>query len=129
MNFKEYERKDISFIFVSANCHMKNYLQPLFEFNGEYYHTEKFAIEYFKSKGYNAFFCENEVWIKLFVYLLNDELKRNSTHKPDIRNIYDYLYDDEFFKDNEEKIIKRFNHLKNINLTYEMRDKLPEFDY
>lgn len=129
MNFKEYERKDISFIFVRATCQMKNYLQPLFEFNGEYYHTEKFAIEYFKSKGYNAFFCENEVWIKLFVYLLNDELKRNSNHKPDIRNIYDYLYDDDFFKDNEEKIIKRFNHLKNVNLTNEIKDNFPKYDY
>lgn len=129
MNFKEYERKDISFIFVSAPSQMKNYLQPLFEFNGEYYHTEKFAIEYFKSKGYGAFFCENEVWIKLFVYLLNDELKRTPNHKPDIKNINDYLYDDEFFKDNEKKITERFNNLKNVNLADEMRNNLPEYDY
>lgn len=129
MKFKEYERKNISFIFVNATCQMKNYLQPLFEFDGEYYNTERFAIEYFKSKGYNAFFCENEVWIKLFIYLLNNELKRTPNHKPDIRNINDYLYDDEFFKENENKIIERFNYLKNVDLTCEIKNKLPKYDY
>ena len=120
MDFKHYEKGKLEFINIKVEYFVSKKSQPKFKFEDNYYHSEDFAIKYFQSKGYNAFFAENELWIKLLIYLFNDELKREDNHKPSLFSINYYLYDDEFFKETKDKFYKRFNYLKSVNLADEI---------
>ena len=44
-------------------------------FEGSYYNSEEFAVQYYKSKGYYAFFSENEPWKILLNILLRMYLR------------------------------------------------------
>lgn len=107
---------------VKADYIVTKKFQPKFEFEDNHYHSENFGIKYFQSKGFKAFFAENDIWTKLLIYLFRDELKREQNHKPDLSNINHYLYDDDFFNKNKTKIINRFNYLKNVNLADEIKN-------
>ena len=128
MQFKDYLQGNLEFKLVKADYVMTNFCQPKFEFNDNHYSSEDYAIEYFKSHGFNAFFAENKIWTKLLIYLFYNELKRNPKHEPSLSNINNYLYDDDFFKENKAKIIKRFNYLKNVNLADEIKNNCPKVD-
>lgn len=45
-------------------------------FEGSYYNSEEFAVQYYKSKGYYAFFSENEPWKILLNILFKDVFKK-----------------------------------------------------
>ena len=122
MDFKEYSQGNLDFINVRASYIKGKDNLPRFEFNEEYFSSENFAIKYFESKGYDAFFAENNLWVKLLIYLFNDELKRGINHKPELSNINHYLYDDDYFNENKDKFIKRFNYLKTVDLASEIKN-------
>ena len=129
MQFENYAQGNLEFNLVKADYYIVNNYQPRFEFNNNHYSSEEFAIEYYKSHGFNAFFTENEIWTKLLIYLFYQELKRSPNHKPSLSNINHYLYDGEFFTNNEIKIINRFNYLKNVNLGEEIKNNCPKADF
>lgn len=128
MKFKEYPQGNLEFKLVKADYYIANNFQPKFEFNNNHYSSEKFAIEFFKPQGFNAFFSENGVWTKLLIDLFYKELKRSPNHNPSLSNLYNYLYDDDFFRDNETKIINRFNYLKTVKLVDEIKNNCPKVD-
>lgn len=128
MEFKKYDEGKLEFINVKANYIVSKKLQPKFEYEDNHYHSEDYGIKYFQSKGFNAFFAENELWVKLLIYLLHDELKRDSYHKPSLSNINYYLYDDDYFNENKTKFYKRFNYLKTVNLGDEIKNNCPTPD-
>ena len=127
MKFKEYAKGNLEFELVKADYILDNF-QPKFDFDGNNYSSEKFAIENFKLRGYNAFFTENDIWKKLLICLFYKELKRNPNHRPSLSNV-NHRYDDDFFKDNKSKIISRFNYLKGADLAEEIRGRCPKVDY
>lgn len=128
MEFKQYQNGKLEFINVKADYILYKTTQPKFKFEDDYFRSEDFAIKYFQSKGYNAFFCENEIWVKLLIYLFNDELKREDNHKPKLSNINHYLYDDDYFKENKSKFYKRFDYLRLVNLADEICSACPNPD-
>lgn len=120
MKFKAFKQGDLEFINVKANFYKGNDNLPKFQFEDNHYSSKNFAIKYFKSKGFNAFFAENTLWNTLLIYLFNDELKREDTHHPKLSNINHYLYDDDYFNENKEKYLARFDYLKTVNLADEI---------
>ncbi len=75
MQFKNHASGNLNFINVSTRINSK-YGRPLFLFEGSYYNSEEFAVQYYKSKGYYAFFSENEPWKILLNILFKDVFKR-----------------------------------------------------
>ena len=120
MKFKTFNKGKLKFINVKANFYKGNDNLPKFQFGDNYHSSENFAIKYFESKGYNAFFAENNLWIILLISLFNDELKRKDNHQPELSNINHYLYDDDYFNENKEKYLTRFAYLKTVNLANEI---------
>ena len=111
---------NLEFITVKSEKHIRSRSKTLFLFNGEYYKSEYVAIEYFKSKGYDAFFSENTTWKNMLQVLFKDifekfeELASRKRYKR-------YFYDDEFFRIYEDEINERFSYLKTINLESEVK--------
>ena len=129
MEFKDYPQGKLEFQTVKAEFIKETKFQPKFKLGNDYYHSESFAKHFYISKGYDAFFAENEVWVKLLFYLFNDELKISSKHRPEISDLYYYLYDDDFFNENEDKFIKRFNYLKHADLETEIKNNFQNPDF
>ena len=75
MQFKNHASGNLNFINLSTRINSK-YGRPLFLFEGSYYNSEEFAVQYYKSKGYYAFFSENEAWKILLNILFKDVFKR-----------------------------------------------------
>lgn len=75
MQFKNHASGNLNFINLSTRINSK-YCRPLFLFEGSYYNSEEFAVQYYKSKGYYAFFSENEPWKILLNILFKDVFKR-----------------------------------------------------
>lgn len=122
MKFKTFKQGKLEFINVKANFYIGSDNLPKFHFEGNHYSSENFAIKYFESNGYNAFFAENTLWIKLLIYLFQEELKRTDNHQPELSNIHHYLYDEVYFNENKEKYLARFDYLKTVNLADEIRN-------
>ena len=122
MDLRDCPQGKLDFINVTANYIKEKYQPPRFECNGKYLSSEEFAIEYFKSLGFNAFFAENSLWQSLLVCLFAEEMKREPGHFPKLSNIGHYLYDDVYFNENKEKYLKRLDYLKEANLTDELRN-------
>lgn len=119
IEFKNYNPGNLEFTNVNSKINTKSD-RPLFPFGGEYYISEDFAIQYYKSKGYDAFFSENKPWKRLLKALFKDifkEFKKISKQKGYRRG----FYDNEFFMICEDKINERFNYLKNVNLVDEVK--------
>lgn len=116
---KNYTCGNLGFINVSAKMNTK-FERPLFKFENSFYKSEEFAIQYYKSKGYNTFFSENYPWKAMLKTLFNDifkEFKKISKQK----GFKSGFYDNEFFILCEEEINDRFNYLNNINLIDEFK--------
>ena len=119
MQFKNYHQGNLEFTNVNSKINTKSD-RPLFPFEGEYYNSEEFAIQYYKSKGYDAFFSENKPWKRLLKALFKDifkEFKKISKQK----GYRHGFYDNEFFRICEDEINERFNYLRNITLSEEVK--------
>ena len=66
MQLKRFEQGKLDFISVDAP-HKRMKSRLMFYFEGEYYSSEYLAVEYFKSKGYDAFFSENTLFPEIFI--------------------------------------------------------------
>ena len=118
MQFKNHASGNLSFINVSTRINSK-YGRPLFLFEGSYYNSEEFAVQYYKSKGYYAFFSENEPWKILLNVLFKDVFKRFK--RITWQKGYKYgFYDHEFFRICEDEINNRISYLKNISIADEV---------
>lgn len=116
--FKNYDKGSLEFLNVSTRINNKSD-KPLFLFDEKYYKSEDFAIQYFKSKGYTAFFSENDPWKQLLKTLFKGILKKfKSVSKQ--KGYKTRFYDYEVFKSCEDEINDRMNYLKNISLVEEV---------
>ena len=114
MQFKEFKQGKLDFLSVDAiNSRRKSKLMFLFE--GEYYSSEYLAVEYFKSKGYDAFFSENTTWKNMLQSLFKDVFKKFEKLARK-KNYKRGFFDNEFFKAYEEDINRRFEYLKTADL-------------
>ena len=119
MKFKNYSQGNLEFINLNSKINTKSD-RPLFPFEGTYYTSEEFAIQYYKSKGYDAFFCENKPWRKLLKTHFKDIFKefKKVCKQKGYRSGY---YDNEHFTACEDKINEKINYLRNINLADEIK--------
>ena len=119
IQFKNYPQGNLEFINVSTRINNKSD-RPLFLFEDNYYRSEEFAILYYESKGYNAFFSENDPWKRLLKTLFKDILKKFKTVSKQ-KGYKTRFYDNEIFKCCADEINDRINYLKNINLIEEVK--------
>ena len=114
MQLKRFEQGKLDFISVDAP-HKRMKSRLMFYFEGEYYSSEYLAVEYFKSKGYDAFFSENTTWKNMLRILFKDIFKKfeKLAQKKGYKKNF---YDDEFFRIYEDEINRRFDYLKGANL-------------
>lgn len=119
IQFKNYSQGNLEFINVSTRINNKSD-RPLFLFEDNYYRSEEFAILYYESKGYNAFFSENDPWKRLLKTLFKDILKKFKTVSKQ-KGYKTRFYDNEIFKCCEDEINDRINYLKNIDLIEEVK--------
>lgn len=115
MLFDEFDKGKLDFKRITTKSKNESSSRPLFLFENEFYICEEFVIEYYKSKGYDAFFSENSTWSKLIKILLKDIFKEFKKIRKEKKYKVGF-YDDEFFKLCEDKISDRFSYLKNINI-------------
>lgn len=112
----EFEQAKLDFLRIDAKINRRMKSKPMFLFEGKYYSSEYLAAEYFKSKGYDAFFSENTTWKNMLKILFKDifrkfeRLARKKHYKKG-------FYDNEFFKAYEDEINRRFDYLKTADLT------------
>ena len=108
----------LSFINISTRISRKTE-RPSFKFENSYYTSEEFAIKYYNSKGYNAFFSENEPWKILLRVLFRDVFKK--FERISKKKGYKYgFYDNEFFTICEDEINNHINYLKTISIVDEI---------
>ena len=119
IEFKNYPQGNLEFKNVKSKINTKSD-RPLFPLEGEYYTSEEFVIQYYKSNGYDAFFCENKPWRSLLKSLFKDVLKKFKIISKQM-GYRGGFYDNEIFKKCEDEINERFNYLKNINLLDEVK--------
>ena len=120
MQLKQYEKGNLEFITIESERSIRVKSKTKFLFNGEYYKSEYVAVEYFKSKGYDAFFSENTTWKNMLRVLFKDIFKkfeRMAKKKHYKRN----FYDNEFFKAYESEINERFDYLMGADLESEVK--------
>ena len=115
MQFKEFKQGKLDFIGIDARINRRLKSKPMFYFEGEYYSSEYLAVEYFKSKGYEAFFSENTTWKNMLQVLFKNvfrKFERLAKKKHYKRN----FYDNEFFRAYEDEINERFDYLQDADL-------------
>ena len=115
----DYTQGNLEFINVNTKIN-NNSRRPLFLFEDDFYNSEEFTIQYYKSKGYNAFFSENDPWKRLLKTLFKDIFKKFKTISKQKGYTYGF-YDNEFFKICEDEINDRINYLKTIDLIEEVK--------
>lgn len=120
MQFKKYTKGNLEFISQTVEMKFDEKSKPIFNFEGEYYNSEDFAIQYFKSKGYNVFFSENSVWQRLLLLLFYDEFQASPKIYRKISKLKKY-FDNGFYEVNKEKFLKRFEYLKTADLLDELK--------
>ena len=76
MQIKQHQQGTLEFINVKSEHSRREKYKTKFLFNGEYYSSEYVVVEYFKSKGYDAFFSENTTWKNLLRVLFKDIFKK-----------------------------------------------------
>ena len=115
MQFETFENGKLDFIRVDAKVSRRIKSKLMFLFNEEFYSSEYVAVEYFKSRGYDAFFSENTTWKNMLRILFRDifkkfeKLGRKKHYKKN-------FYDNEFFRIYEDEINRRFDYLKRTDL-------------
>lgn len=119
MQFKKYSQGNLEFISVNVDMKRDDKLKPIFLFEGEYFNSEDFAIQYFKSKGYNVFFSENIVWQRLLLLLFYDELD-GSPRKYKRISLIRHYFNNGLYEENKEKFLKRIEYLKTADLLDEL---------
>ena len=119
MQFKKYPKGNLEFISVDADMKRDDKSKPIFLFDGEYLNSEDFAMEYFRSKGFNAFFSENAVWQRLLLLLFYDELEGTPRKYKRISLIKKY-FDNGFYEQNREKFLRKIEYLKTADLLEEL---------
>ena len=75
MLFDQFDKGKLDFKCIITKSKNESSSRPLFLFENEFYICEDFVIEYYKSKGYDAFFSENSIWSNLIKILLKDIFK------------------------------------------------------
>ena len=119
MQIKQHQQGTLEFVNVKSEHRIREKYKTKFLFNGEYYSSEYVAVEYFKSKGYDAFFSENTTWKNLLRVLFKDIFKK--FEKMGKKKHYKKnFYDNEFFKAYEYEINERFEYLGRSNLEDEV---------
>lgn len=119
IEFKNYTQGSLVFVNVRTKNSNKSG-RPLFMFKDSYYKSEDFVIHYYESKGYNAFFSENNPWRKLLKILFKDIFKKFKMISKQ-KGYKSGFYDNEFFVICEDDINDRINYLKNISLIDEVK--------
>lgn len=119
MEFKKYSQGNLEFISLNVEMKQDDKLKPIFLFGNEYFNSEDFTINFFKSKGYFAFFSENSVWQRLLLLLFYDELEGNPRKYKRI-NLIRHYFNNGLYQKNREKFLKRFEYLKTADLLEEI---------
>ena len=113
--FKSYPEGKLIFESIKAEK-VKNGPFPLFNYNGK---TEinSMAVgkEYYKTKGYNAKFSENDIWKSLFYHLIYRNIKK-LYELGEVTTANRNRFDDDFYKENELAINKILNSLKEVDI-------------
>ena len=113
--FKSYPKGKLSFINVKAEK-VKTGYPPLFNYKDKRgINSEELGKEYYKSLGYNAKFCENEIWNSFFNHLIYKNLKK-SYELGEISTANKDRFDDGFYKENTIAINRIFDSLLDINI-------------
>ena len=115
MQFKDFKQGKLDFIKVDAKTTRRIKSKQMFLYNGEFYSSEYLAVEYFKDKGYDAFFSENTTWKNMLRLLFKDVFKKFEKLAQK-KNYKRNFYDDEFFRIHEDEINERFEYLKSADL-------------
>lgn len=115
MQFKDFKQGKLDFIRVDSKTTRRIKSKQMFLYNGEFYSSEYLAVEYFKGKGYDAFFSENTTW-KNMLRLLFKDVFRKFEKLAQKKNYKRNFYDDEFFRTHEDEINERFEYLKSADL-------------
>lgn len=119
MQLNQNQQGKLEFINTTSKSSKRVKSKQMFLFNGDYYSSEYVAVEYFKSKGYDAFFSENTTWKNLLRVLFKNIFKK--FEKLAMKKHYKRnFYDNEFFKTYEFEINQRFDYLRNADLEAEV---------
>lgn len=115
MQFETFEKGKLDFITVDSKVTRRIKSKQMFLYEGEFYSSEYLAVEYFKGRGYDAFFSENTTW-KNMLRLLFKDVFRKFEKLAKKKNYKRNFYDDEFFRIHEDEINERFEYLKGADL-------------
>ena len=82
--------------------------------NGNKCSTEQVVREYYKNKGYSVMRAEYSFWQGMFILTFLDELYPEKCYKSYGKT--EVFYDLDFYKNQENNLIKKCDYIKNVNL-------------